>query len=152
MVLTTKPGHNRIRQQPIPRGHSLAAIPSERPYPTAWAYLASRGSGLWIIRPVQLSNPTNYILDLGRIITSISLIGIELSCQVNSGPMPGVTAQVTLVNAMRESLGMREPLTAPVGGALSVRNAGGKRVSPTEPAVGVHSSTRAGNCSTAAPA
>ena len=29
---------------------------------------------------------------------------------------PAFQAQVTLVNAMRESLGMHQPLTAPVGG------------------------------------
>jgi hypothetical protein len=37
--------------------------------------------------------------------------------EIRRATSPGATAQVTLVNAMRKSLGMREPLTAPVGGA-----------------------------------
>jgi hypothetical protein len=43
-LLTTKPDHNRIRQGPTPTDVLIAAVPGERPYPTACAYFASRGS------------------------------------------------------------------------------------------------------------
>jgi hypothetical protein len=37
--------------------------------------------------------------------------------EIRDAAAPGASAQVRLVNAMRESLGMRERLTMPVGGA-----------------------------------
>jgi hypothetical protein len=36
--------------------------------------------------------------------------------EIRRATSSGAKAQVTLVNAMRESLGMREPLTVPIGG------------------------------------
>jgi hypothetical protein len=45
-VLTTNPDHNNIRRGPIPSDALMAAVPGERPYPTACAYFASRGSGV----------------------------------------------------------------------------------------------------------
>ena len=42
--LTTKPDHNRIRHDPIPADTLMTEVPGERPYPTTWAYFASRGS------------------------------------------------------------------------------------------------------------
>jgi hypothetical protein len=44
--LTTKPDHNRIRQQAIPADAPMATAPGERLYPTSWAYFASRGPGV----------------------------------------------------------------------------------------------------------
>src|SRR5262249_23654202 len=45
-ALTTKPDHNRVRQDPIPTDALIAALPGERPHPTACTYFASRGSGV----------------------------------------------------------------------------------------------------------
>jgi hypothetical protein len=44
-MLTTNPDHNSIRHGPIPTDALMAAAPCERPFPTAWAYFPSRGSG-----------------------------------------------------------------------------------------------------------
>jgi len=38
--------------------------------------------------------------------------------EIRDAAAPGARAQVLLVNATRESLGMREHMTAPVGGVL----------------------------------
>jgi hypothetical protein len=48
--LTTNPDRNGTRQNPITTGHHGSSVPGERPFPTRWAYFASRGSGLGLHR------------------------------------------------------------------------------------------------------
>jgi len=57
-ALTTKADHNSIRQGPIPADAPRATAPGERRYPTAWAYFASRGSGVRVpLAPPAKNDP-----------------------------------------------------------------------------------------------